>query len=120
MFIKNLPGATVEDNSTIHLTLTQYLSRTSERARRHKAVGRKTLRSSDRARQVELNSILYMEEADAKRHEHHRRRNWMPGWSLVIMLRVRLTVSILGVAYALAKLRCKAKFLITVQLVGPG
>ena len=81
-FIKNLPGATVEDTEDgqkIHLIISSdswFVAFCIAHARHIKAVGPKTLRSMITARaDRELTHIEQQEEADAKRHEHHRRRN---------------------------------------------
>ena len=81
-FIKNLPGATVEDTEDgqkVHLIISSdswFVAFCIAHARHIKAVGPKTLRSMITARaDRELTHIEQQEEADAKRHEHHRRRN---------------------------------------------
>ena len=80
-FIKNLPGATVddyEDGQKVHLIISSdswFVAFCIAHARHITSVGPETLRSMIVARaDRELTHIEQQEEADAKRSEHRRRR----------------------------------------------
>ena len=80
-FIKNLPGATVEDTDhgqKVHLIISSdswFVAFCIAHARHISAVGPETLRSMITARaDRELTHINQQEEADSKRSEGHRRR----------------------------------------------